>query len=471
MSGATAAEGNHPPATASETAIDVSKWLDNSKLNGFNFGVFFACLILSTMEGYDLYVYSAAIPTVMGDLHLNEAQAGAIASAVSLGTLIGALVFGPLADRIGRKKVILWTTVLSCASMAATGLSQGFDSFAASRMLFGFANGGMIVNIMALASEYIPRRSRVTMIGLIASGSSIGSAVGALLGIWLFPIFGWRPVFLGASVLIVLFPLYVRLLPEGTSYLVRSKRLAELMRYLMKARPAEAIADGTSLRVDEGKRKVPLSEVFREHRALGTFLLWFCYTANLYVIHGFTFWLPKLMIDRGLPQAKSLALLLPLALVSILMTFLCGRIADRVGAKPVLAALYLLSAASIALLGITHNYLSLMLLVGLAGAGFNGAQNMINAYSPSYYPPSMRSTATSYNFAFGRLGGIIGPMATGFMMMEHLSFQIIFFTLAIPSVLALFSISNVPEKFSFTNKLSQEDDAYSAPSAPVKQGA
>jgi AAHS family benzoate transporter-like MFS transporter len=452
-------------------AIDVSRWLETSKLSSFSLGVFFACLILGTMEGYDLYVYSAALPTVMSDLHINETQAGAIASAVSFGTLIGALVFGPAADKIGRKRIILWTTIISCASMAATGLSQGFETFAASRALFGFANGGMIVNIMALASEYIPRRSKATMIGLIASGSSIGSAIGALLGIWLFPIFGWRPVFLGASVLIVLFPLYIKLLPEGTSYLARNNRLPQLREYLRKARPGEPVADTTPLKVQEGKKNVPLKEVFQENRAVGTFLFWLCYTSNLYVIHGFTFWLPKLMIDRGLTHTKSLALLLPLALVSIVMTFICGRIADRIGAKPVLIALFLLSCTSIALLGITHDYILLMLLVGLAGAGFNGAQNMLNAYTPSYYPPSMRSTATSYNFAFGRLGGILGPTATGFMMTQHLSLPIIFFTLAIPSLLAALFMSNVPEKFSFARKLAAEGDTAAKIQSPASQGA
>lgn len=456
-------------APASGDAINVSKWLDDSKLNNFNLGVFLACLILGTMEGYDLYVYSAAIPTVMSNLHINETQAGAIASAVSFGTLIGALTFGPLADTVGRKKIILWTTVLSCASMAATGLSQGFISFAASRMLFGFANGGMIVNIMALASEYIPRRTRATMIGMIASGSSIGSAIGALLGIWLFPIFGWRPVFLGASFLIVLFPLYVKLLPEGTSYLARNNRLPELRQYLKKARPAEPIADAVTLQVDQGKRSVPLKEVFQDNRALGTFLFWLCYTSNLFVIHGFSFWLPKLMIDRGFTHTKGLTFLLPLALVSIVMTFFSGRIADRVGAKPVLAVLFLLSAVSITLLGFTRDYALLMVLVGMAGAGFNGAQNMLNAYSPSYYPPSMRSTATSYNFAFGRIGGIIGPTATGLLMASHVSFQVILLTLAAPSLVAALCISNIPEKFSFTKKLATETNG--ATPTPVKSVA
>jgi AAHS family benzoate transporter-like MFS transporter len=451
----------HNPASGLEvstmTAIKINKWLEAATLNRFHLSMFVACLILNTMEGYDLFVYGAAMPLLMKELGLNPTMAGAIASAASLGTLFGALILGPSADRYGRKKIILGTVVLSCASMAAAGLSNGFTSFLISRLFFGVANGGMVVNIMALVSEYVPGRNRATLVGMIAAGSSIGAMLGSLLGIWLFPSYGWRPVFLISSSLILLFPLYIRWLPEATSYLARNNRLSEVRTYLRKARPGDTLPDNAKLEIDKGKSKVPVQEVFKEHRAPGTLLLWTCYLINLYVIHGFSFWLPKLMMNRGFSLSRSLTFMATLSLTAIIGTFIVGRIADRVGARPVLTALYLLSCGSIVLMGFGHNYTLLMVLVCLAGIGFNGAQNMINGYSPTYYPPSMRSTAMGYNFVFGRLGGIVGPTMIGLLVSMDFSFQAIMTALALPSVLAAISISSIRDKYSYTKQLSASE--------------
>jgi AAHS family benzoate transporter-like MFS transporter len=439
--------------------VNVTAWLQESRLSGFHWSLFAACLILNTMEGYDLYVYASALPTLMKALNLSETQAGAIASAVSLGTLLGALALGPVADKIGRKKIILWSAVLSCASMAGAGLSGDFLTFSAARFVFGFANGGLVVNVMALASEYVPAKSRATLVGMIASGASIGGLFGPLLGIWLFPLYGWRPVFLLASFLILLLPLYFRWLPEGTSYLARNNRLDQLRGYLRRARPDGVLPDDAELEVEKGQNKAPLREVFQQNRTAGTLLLWVCYLMNLIVIHGFSFWLPKLMINRGFSNAKGLSFLIPVSVASIVMTFVVGRIADRIGPKPVLVALFLLSCASIATLGQTRDYMLLMVLVGMAGVGFNGAQNMLNAYSPTYYPPSMRSTAMAYNFVVGRFGGIIGPTAVGMLMARHVSFQLLVLTMAVPSAVAALAMWRLPEKDSFTVKLAAQGRA------------
>ena len=433
--------------------IRINKWLETSTFNRFHLKVLLASLTLNTMEGYHMFVLGAALPLLMISLHLTAAQAGATASAAALGTLIGSLLLGPVADKTGRRNIILWTSVVACVSMAAAGLSNGPNSFWLARLVFGIANGGMVVNVFALVSEYVPGRSRATMVGLIAAGYPFGGMIGSLLGIWAFPHYGWRPVFLIASGLIVLFPLFRAWLPEGSSFLVRNNRLDELRGYLKKARPADMLPDDAVLEVDKGKGKVPLTEVFLEHRGTPTLLFWFCFMVNTHVNYGFTFWLPKLMMNRGFSLSRSLSFMLALSASSIVMTFVAGRIVDRIGAKPVLAVLFLLSCVSIVLMGYTHNYTLLMILVALAGIGFNGAQNMMNGYAPAYYPPSMRSTAMSYNFVLGRVGGIAGPMAVGTMLSMHFSTQSAMLVLSLPSVLATIAIVNISEKYNYTRKL------------------
>ena len=320
-------------ALPTKATIAVNKWLEASKFNKFHFVVFLLCLVLMTMDGYDLFVYGAAIPLLMKAFGMTPAQAGAIGSAASIGTLVGALVFGPLADKVGRKTTIIACIVLCCASMGMSGLTHGAAGFGFWRFMFGVGNGGMVPNIMALASEYVPGRNRAMMVAGISSGVQVGGMFGALMGMWAFPHYGWRAVFLLAALPIVLIPVYSKFLPESTTHLAKRNRLDQLRRFMNKARPNEKFADDAVLEVDAGSEKVPLKAVFEEHRAFSTVVFWIVYGVNLYVIYGFTIWLPKLMMNHGFSLTSGLTFMLMLSISSIVGSFIAGRIADRIGAR------------------------------------------------------------------------------------------------------------------------------------------
>jgi len=445
-----------PMSTRTTTAdgrLSVNKWLEASTFNRFHFFVFFLCLLLMTMDGYDLFVYGAAIPLLMKGFGMSAAQAGAIGSAASIGTMAGALVFGPLADKVGRRTTLVATIVLCCASMFFTGLAHSTIAFGFWRLMFGVGNGGMVPNIMALASEWVPARNRSILIAGISSGVQFGGMFGALMGIWAFPRYGWRHVFLLAAIPIVLAPICRKWLPEATTHLAKLNRLDQLRRFMSKSRPDVKVAENTPLDIDRGTRKVPLKEVFQEKRAFSTVVLWIVYGVNLYTIYGFTIWLPKLMVNHGFTLTSGLQFMLMLSISSIVGSFIAGRIADRIGSRYLLPVLYMMAFCSITLVGFASNYTLLMVLVSLAGIGFNGAQNVINGFIPTYYPPSMRSTAMAYNFGFGRLGGIIGPTAIGVLMSMHFSYQATLVALAMPSIISTVGILVVREKHSYARQL------------------
>jgi hypothetical protein len=153
-----------------------------------------------------------------------------------------------------------------------------------------------VVNILALLSENVPSKSRATLVGLVASGVSVGGLLGPLVGLWAYPRFGWRSFFLISSVMIVLVPLFARWLPEASSQLARTGQWQRLLAYLRRARPQTPLADNVDIEVEQGRDRVPLSEVFKDGRRRGALLFWLCYLMNMYVIYGFSFWLQKLMI-------------------------------------------------------------------------------------------------------------------------------------------------------------------------------
>jgi len=185
-------------------------------------------------------------------------------------------------------------------------------------------------------------------------------------------------------------------------------------------------------------------------------MFWLVWFMNVSVLFGFTLWLPKLIMSRGYSLATGLSFLLTLSVAAIAGTFLAGYLSDRIGTKPTLSVYFLISFCSVALVGYTGNYRYLMLLVSLAGACINGAQNCMNSYMPTYYPPSMRSTGTGVCYAVSRLGAVSGPMVVGMLITRNFSYHATLIALALPSLISTAGILAIQEKYGFARKLEQK---------------
>jgi AAHS family benzoate transporter-like MFS transporter len=434
-----------PPANS----VNVNKWLAGARFNSFHLGIFFLGLGIFTFDGYGLFIYGAAIPLLMKAFHMGPAQTGAIAGYALIGAVLGALIFGTLADKIGKKRTTIICTALFSICTGLTGFTNGPLTFGILRFLMGLGIGGSMPNAIAIASEYSPTRNRTLMGGGITGGMMVGGTVTALLSIWLFPHFGWRSVFFVGALPLLLMPLYAKLLPESPGHLLKTQRLDKLRMFMRLARPAEPLPDNATLVVEKGSGKAPLAAVFQEGRAFSTIMLWIMFFTNMIVIYGFTVWLPKLMMNAGHSLGSGLFFLLTLQFVSLIAVYIFVFVADRIGSKPSLVFAFLLAFVCIALMPHTHNFALLTLLVALSGFGFNGAQGVINGYIGSYYPPSMRSTGVGLAFGLGRLGGILGPVLMGILLSLHFSYQTNMLMLGAPGIVAAICILLVRDKYNY----------------------
>jgi len=218
--------------------------------------VFLLCLVLMTMDGYDLFVYGAAIPLLM-EAFGNDSGAGGRHWQCCFDRDFGRGAGIRSPGRQGRAEEYdhcLHRIVLRFP-WECPGLTHGAAGFGFWRFMFGVGNGGMVPSIMALASEYVPGRNRAMMVAGISSGVQVGGMFGALMGMWAFPHYGWRAVFLLAALPIVLIPVYSKFLPESTTHLAKRNRLDQLRRFMNKARPNEKFAEDAVLEVDAGARK------------------------------------------------------------------------------------------------------------------------------------------------------------------------------------------------------------------------
>lgn len=402
-----------------------------------------------TFDGYDLVIYGAAVPLLMKAFRMGPAQTGAIAGYALIGAALGALVFGAMADKIGRRKTVILCTALFSICMGLTGFTHGPLTFGILRFFMGLGIGGSMPNAIAIVSEYAPSRNRTFMGGGITGGMQVGGMAAALFAMWLFPHFGWRSVFFVGALPLVIIPLYAKLLPESPDHLLKNKRLEALRTFMRKARPADPLSDKATLEVTKGSGKAPIAAIFQDGRAFSSVMLWITFFLNMFVIFGFTVWLPKLMMNAGYSLGSGLFFLFTLQIVSLIGVGVFGIFADRIGNKSALVIAFLLAFACIALVPYTHNFALLSLLVGMSGFGFSGGQGVANGYLGSYYPPTMRSTGVGLTFALGRFGAITGPVLMGILLSLHFSYQTNMLLLAAPGIGAAICILLVRDKYNY----------------------
>ena len=421
--------------------VDINDVVDRAKFNRFHFGVMMLCALLLIFDGYDLFIYGVVLPDLMDEWSLTPVQAGALGSYALFGMMFGAFIFGPMADRIGRKKGVLICFVLFSLATFLTGFAESTTQFGILRFIAGLGCGGLMPNAVALMNEYAPRRSRGTLVALMFSGYSLGGVLAAGIGIFALPRFGWEFMFFAAIIPLLLVPILMWKLPESIGFLVRENKNDQARQMLAKLSPNTPINAQTELTQNITKaNSVPVLDLFKEDRLLGTLMIWLAFFCCLLMVYALGSWLPKLMANAGYSLGSSLSFLLALNFGGMFGAILGGWLGDRFGLPRVMAWFFVASAVSISLLGFNSPMIVLYTLIVIAGATTIGTQILLYANTAQFYPLSVRSTGLGWASGVGRTGAIAGPFLGGTLMAMALPLKLNFFAFAIPGVIATLAI-------------------------------
>src|SRR5579871_7031864 len=282
--------------------IDLADFIDRQPVGRFQLRLLLACAAVLFLDGFDTQAIGYVAPALAKEWGLSKGALGPVFSAGLFGLMIGALVFGPLADRIGRKKIIVLSTLAFGVGALITAVVSDLNALLAIRFLTGLGLGGAMPNAIALTAEYNPHRRRATMVMIMFCGFSIGAALGGLLAADLIPRFGWRSVFaVGGIAPLVMLPILALRLPESVRFLAlrgdASVRVAELLK---KVSPATAFAPDAQFVVHESRLAgIPVAHLFREGRTPVTLLLWVAFFMGLLDIYFLANWLPTVLNDLG----------------------------------------------------------------------------------------------------------------------------------------------------------------------------
>ncbi|MEH7547856.1 MFS transporter [Neobacillus vireti] len=428
-------------------AINTAEVIAKSKFSRFHLGLLLWSFFIISFDGYDLVVYGTVVPTLIEKWHLSPVEAGAIGTYGLFGMMFGAILFGTLADRIGRKSVISITLILFSLFTFLCGFANTPTVFSTLRFFAGLGLGGIMPNVIALLTDYAPKTMRSMVVSIVLCGYSVGGILAPLLGILLMPNFGWQSIFWFAGLPLLLLPFIHKQLPETASYLIRKGKKEELLSTLVRLNPELSYNQNDEfVEIKSKESDFPVIGLFKNKRVLSTLMFWTAFFSCLLMVYGLNTWLPKLMIEAGYGLNSSLAFLIALQGGAIIGTLIIGRLCDKYGSKRMLVPMYASGAVALTILGFGGSSFLIYLLVAIAGAATIGAQNIVQAYVSQYYPPSVRSTALGMASGIGRIGGMLGPLLGGFLLSISLPIHMNFIAFAIPGLIAALALALVPAK-------------------------
>ncbi len=413
--------------------IDISEVIDQSNFSTFQIGLCILCGLCLMIDGFDVQAMGYVAPALIKDWHLSGPALGPVFSAALFGVLVGSLLFSMLADKIGRRPVLVGATLFFGLMTLWTGRADSMNELLAARFVAGMGLGGIMPNAVALIGEFSPLKSRVAVVMIVANGFNIGAAFGGFLAAWLIPSYGWRSVFyLGAAVPTAIAILMVFLLPESLQFLVLQGKKSYVTKWLKRIDPAAVTDDSSRYIVREQKKEgVPAVHLFSQGRAAVTSLLWAIFFINLLNLYLLASWLPTVVSAAGYATSTAVLVGTSLQVGGLLASFVMAGFVRRLGIIPVLLLGFLIGSISIAMIGVVAGTLSVLVTaVFMAGWGVVGNQGTLNALASTYYPTYLRSTGVGWCLGIGRIGAIVGPLFAGELMRRNLPTHQLFFTVA-----------------------------------------
>jgi AAHS family benzoate transporter-like MFS transporter len=394
-------------------------------------GASWLVVLLSTTvviaEGYDLIVYGTLIPHLLEEpgWNLDRGQAGNIGSLVYVGMLVGALASGILADRFGRRRLLLACAAVFTVFTGACALAASPAQLGLFRLLAGLGMGGAIPAAMALTKEYAPKGRTSMAITLLMAGIPLGGTSASLLGLAVLPAHGWRPMFwIGAGVSLGIFLTALVALPESRPYRSATSPVPPARWGLLGSVGA---AFGALL----GSRFRVLTLLF----SVAGFL-------NLLTWYGLNTWLTTLMRELEYPLSSALQFSLTLNAGAVAGSFLLAAAAERWSARLVaLFAMCLVATMLVALAIRPAHQLVLLGVIALIGLGAHSTLTLLAASVADSYPVDLRATALGWTNGFGRMGAVLAPSLGGWILDAGLGPTAVFITFIVSASISALLIS------------------------------
>ncbi len=433
------------PQSAVGNCLDVQAFINSQPLSRYQWRVVVLCFLIVFLDGLDTAAMGFIAPALSQDWGIDRASLGPVMSAALIGMVFGALGSGPLADRFGRKVVLVGAVLLFGAFSLASAYASNVDQLLVLRFLTGLGLGAGMPNATTLLSEYTPERLKSLLVTSMFCGFNLGMAGGGFISAKLIPAFGWHSLLLIGGVLPLLLTLVLLFwLPESARYLVVRNRGTDRIRQTLAPIQPTLVNQAGSFSVPEQqtvKARNVFAVIFSGTYSVGTLLLWLTYFMGLVIVYLLTSWLPTLMRDSGasMEQAAFIGALFQFG--GVLSAVGVGWAMDRFNPHKVIGIFYLLAGIFAYAVGQSLGNITLLAtLVLIAGMCVNGAQSAMPSLAARFYPTQGRATGVSWMLGIGRFGAILGAWMGATLLGLGWNFEQVLTALVIPAALATFAV-------------------------------
>jgi AAHS family 4-hydroxybenzoate transporter-like MFS transporter len=440
------AEAKGQSLAAEAGVVDVQAFIDGHPVSALQRLLLFLCFLVIAIDGFDTAIIGFIAPAIRAEWGLNVTQLGPLFAAGLFGLMIGAFAVGPLADRHGRKTMLVVSMIVFGAASLASSYSGGLTSLIAFRFLTGLGLGGAMPMTITLASEFCPAARRASLVTLMFCGFTLGSAMAGFIAARVLPGFGWRVLLVGGGVApLVLAPVLGALLPESVRFLVMRGDAQERIGAVLRRIAPAADLRGVSFTGAAASQASPVTQLFSGGLVKGTLLLWLAFFMSLLVVYLMTNWMPTLLQQAsGASMADAARIGAMYQVGGTLGAILVGRLMDRFEPHRVLFASYLTGAASIVLISLSTETRGLMTLaVFVAGACISGGQTGGNALSAAFYPTAYRATGVAWANGVGRSGSIVGSLLGGVLLGFGWAATTVYALVAIPATISAIALATL----------------------------
>jgi len=444
-------------AAMTQQTVNVTEFIDARPVSRFQFKVIALCGLTVMLDGFDTQSIGFIAPAIINQFSAQPSQFGLVISAALVGLLVGSITFGMLADKIGRKNVIIYSSFGFGFFSLLTAFAQSLDQLLILRFLTGLGLGGAMPNLIALTTEYSPKRLKAFMVVAMFSGFPLGAVVGGIVSAHLVGLYGWQSIFvLGGVAPIALAFVLIRHLPESIPFLVKkANRQIEqgaaadaaitrglVARHMIAMGPGESFDADTVFTISEATPlKSSVAALFAQGRGIGTLMLWTIHFTNLLTYYFLVGWLPTVLTSGGLGIGQAILVTVLMGIGTVCGGVLLARLIDKFGSYQILALNYVGAATVCVLIGVLNQHLvGVSVMVFFAGFCVGGSQLIANALAATYYPTEMRSTGVGWALGAARSGAVVGPIIGGFLLSMQLNTQELFSALTVPTLIAAVAV-------------------------------
>jgi MFS family permease len=384
------------------------------------------CMLAAFFDGYDAQMLAMAVPLMAADFGTPPTSFAAAASGSLAGMAFGAMLLSPLADRFGRRPMLILSLVILGAGTLSATQADSPTEIAVWRTFAGCGLGAVVPITIAIVADIVPATRRVTIVTIMASGFTVGAASSGLIAPLLSKHWGWQGLFAYGGIM----PLTIALLCWwGIPHVRQTVQAARTLQ--PDVPPPNAM-----------QRVAALFAPRYRHRTL---FMWLLTALNLFANYGLFSWLPTLLVQNGWSVAAASRVTSFLAIGGLTGCYFVSTQADRGRTVMALMAVYLTGAIALGLCATnpdsTWVWAVLIILIGFGGIG---ASLTLAPLASTYYPPELRSTGVGWANGVGRAGSFFGPLALAWLMDQHLTPTLVLAALMVPMALCALFVTLLP---------------------------